>query len=145
MADQELWLVFRAALAAALHVKGLKQYELAKLVGVTPSSVHGWLHERSIPSGEKLTAVARVLELRPEDLVPSSARTVPTRGKDAGAYVTGGRVVLDELDVLLRDLRTRWEKQQADGAKGARESSDAVSRVERAKEASARRRRSKGS
>jgi transcriptional regulator with XRE-family HTH domain len=93
MADKrksEVWLAFRAALSKALLRSGLKQYELAQRVGVNPSSIVGWLKEGSIPRGETLLRLAKVLALDPGDLVHTSARAAPQTGEDASAYLTAG-------------------------------------------------------
>lgn len=111
--DQEIWLQFRATLATALRRKDIKQYELAKAVGVAPSTVHGWLNDQSFPAGDNLVRLAQVLGMQPDQLVPGSGRRAPSgpKARESSERLTGGRLVLDEMEVLLRELRLRWEGQ----------------------------------
>jgi len=114
MADKlhdPVWLRFRATVLTELKRLGLRQYELAKRVGVAPSSVVGWLREGSLPRGQALMNLANVLGLEPSDLVPGSGRAAPMQGEAASERLTGGRLVLAELDDLLRELKERWESQ----------------------------------
>jgi transcriptional regulator with XRE-family HTH domain len=138
-----VWLAFRATVKRRLGELDLKQYELAQRVGVNPSSIVGWLKEGSLPRGQMLMRLARVLNFTPDDLVPTSLRAAPERGEAATAYRTGGRVVLDEIEVLLNDLRARWEK-QGGLAQSLEESSAMLSEAEAAQVRKVRR-RTKGS
>lgn len=144
--DQDVWLQFRSKLASELRRKDIKQYELAKMVGVAASSVTGWLKEGSLPHGPTLMRLARVLNLEPEQLVPGSGRVAHSgRGAhDPSAFLSGGREAFDQMEVALKEARARFEGRD-ESAKAARGSSDAVQQVERAEAVPPKARRSRGS
>lgn len=137
--DPDVYRGFRAVLVTAMRRLGLSQREVAQRVGVSESTVGKWLHRQTLPSGQFLTRLAEVLGLKSDQLIPGSGRASPVSGEDASAYLTGGRVVLAELQDLLRELEQRWEHQSARGARAL----EHYQEVERSR--GARKRRSKGS
>lgn len=138
-----VWLHFRAVVSTGMRRLDLKGYELAHRTGVTPSSVVGWLREGSLPKGRHLMNLAKVLGVDPEELVPSAGRTVTRSGVDHTARVSGGLDAITEMELALKELRSRWERDgQAERAKVLLESSDALAEARRPPE---RARRTKGS
>lgn len=133
---------FRTALTTALERRELRNYQLAKLVGVNATTVGDWVNRGVLPHGPVLMKLASILGIRPDELVPGSGTAIPVTDRP-DAYLTGGRRALDDLAKLHREmeeeLRRRWEKGTA---RQARSSSDAVKRM--GQDAVAKR-RSKGS
>lgn len=125
--DKEVAAHFRAALKTAKERKGLRNYQLADAAGVVPTNISNYLNGKQMPSSSVLMKLARALDMEPEALLPGSGRALSGRnGQDAEAYVIGGRRALDELEVLLRELRKRWESHTA---RAALSSSDAVKKL----------------
>lgn len=51
--------------------RGLKLGWVAKELGVHSGTVSRWINGHSMPDGPALIAIARLLEMRPEDLIAS--------------------------------------------------------------------------
>jgi transcriptional regulator with XRE-family HTH domain len=56
------------ALRIAIIDRGLKQYEVAKRIGVGEARMSGFVHERFEPTDEEKKRIARVLKASVEDL-----------------------------------------------------------------------------
>lgn len=51
--------------------RGLKLGWVAREIGVHPTTLSRWLNGHSVPEATSLMAIARLLEMRPEDLIAS--------------------------------------------------------------------------
>lgn len=60
------------ALRIAIVNRGLKQYELAKRIGVDESRMSGFLHCRLEPTPKQKRAMARILKTPAAELFPST-------------------------------------------------------------------------
>lgn len=126
-----------------MDAKRVNGHELARAIGIVETNISNYRNAKQMPSGLILVDISHALKVRPEELMPPTGKTLPKReGEEATAYTIGGRRALDELEVLLRELRKRWEQQEHRLAHSARSSSDAVKSQEQTQKKKERKRRS---
>ncbi|MER5482754.1 helix-turn-helix transcriptional regulator [Streptomyces sp. NPDC002812] len=101
-------------LAYMLGLRGVSQKELAKLTGVTPAAVNGWVNNRSVPRADKIPLIAEALGVSGEDALqcrlPKAARdelewifrAAPEDGGREGGSAAGFAFTAS-LDVLARE------------------------------------------
>ncbi len=66
--DGDRLLRFGALLAGALRSNGMRQDDLARILGTTQSSVSGWINGKYEPAAETVFAIERALGLEPGHL-----------------------------------------------------------------------------
>ncbi len=66
---------FNRILSEKNKIKKISQRQLARLVGVAPSSITEWLKGRGIPNADKITKLAEVLGVKVTDLVDEPEAT----------------------------------------------------------------------
>lgn len=96
--------------------KGLSQEDLAKEVSLErPSIVLIESGRQKLPI-DRLYAVARVLEVQPQDLLPSLSDIFGENG-DAPVFVHGGAVMEERAIYEIREIVEKKKKQQKRKAK----------------------------
>ena len=69
---------FNRILSEKNKIKKISQRQLARLVGVAPSSITEWLKGRGIPNADKITKLAEVLGVAVSDLIDEPQPTETT-------------------------------------------------------------------
>lgn len=129
---------FLARLRRAVRDSGLQGKELAKRLGVAPSSVTGWLKHGALPGADVLIDLPYVLGVSADYLLAGRGNGKP--GKPAHGpteEAEGALTVLGEVEIAISEIRRRWEGKRAGetkalAARTAREASDADAQVRKA-------------
>lgn len=87
-------------LKAALRAKGLKQYELATHLGVSPVTLNGWIRGRQAPPNGTGAAIENLLGLSPGTLRSSAQFSLPHRSVTV--------VLSEELCARMDPLLAQW-------------------------------------
>lgn len=100
-------MAFGRLLAEALKVRGMKQEELARLLGTTQSSVSGWINGKYEPAAATVFTIERSLALEPGSCSrPLGYLPVEAAGRPVGieAAITQSRDLDDDAKRALCDL-----------------------------------------
>ena len=95
---------FAKRLESCIENAGFKKKDFADKVGVHPTTVSDWTHERAMPEGAKLSKVAEVLGVSPSFLIPS--RMLGRESLEAKARELARRIGRTRLDQLLQIPQT---------------------------------------
>ncbi len=79
------------ALRQAMDVRGLDQYDLSKLLGVSQPTVHHWLSETKQPGAKNLGLVLDAFDIKWEDVCKQPHHTPKTAGTHQGHLEEAGR------------------------------------------------------
>lgn len=90
---------FNRILSDKNKIKKISQRQLARLVGVAPSSITEWLKGRGIPNADKITKLAEVLGVAVSDLIdePSNTTTISNNNFNNSVAVNNGSITINGL------------------------------------------------
>lgn len=96
---EKLKLVFAKNLNFLLDKHGMSQSDLARRIGVKPQSVQGWASARSLPRGQTLLKLSKVLGIKPGDMMQEISITT-----DADKPKQPKRAIRSRLIDILNSL-----------------------------------------
>lgn len=101
---------FSRAVQQAMHERGLDQYGLAEMLGISQPAVSDWLNEKKSPGRKNLQKVIDVLGLRWENLAAPPEADRSAAPEPEGAYL---EVKVYELSLSAGTGRATFEEQVA--------------------------------
>lgn len=109
---------FATRLLARLVQLNMTQMDLAKRTGYSKHAVSTWARQRSLPTTEAMNKIAKILNCKPEDLLPFRFESPMAATVDIKLYGNGrARLRIDrELD---EDLALKIAGMIHEGSKGS--------------------------
>ena len=95
---------FGDELAARMREKGLTPLAIAERLDIDRSTVTRWIQGLSMPSVDKIPALAEMLDVEPAEFVRLMGPRVPIRNDALGRRVTRLEVLVEELTTQLREV-----------------------------------------
>ncbi len=92
---------------SALAKKKMKPADLARELGLSPTTINSWMTRRAIPGAENLVRVSKVLEVSVSFLIPSgftSRDSIEKKGEELAIRI-GPRLLERLLDLPEQKLR----------------------------------------
>lgn len=109
---------FSANLKRIMEDRGLTQTELAKLTGITQSSISDWLNNKYEPKQNKIFQIASALNVSPSSLIGGSAySTAPTTAVRINVF---GQIPAGTPLEAIEDV-IDWEEIPSDWCRGGKE------------------------
>ncbi len=87
--------------------KKISQRQLARLVGVAPSSITEWLKGRGIPNADKITKLAEVLGVQVSDLIDEPQ---PTENTNISNSTFNNSVAINKGSITINGLPNQATK-----------------------------------